>query len=183
MKKSTETICIVLIVCILSAISIGVLICILVSDNPTIKDRISQAELEQLEEQEQFKELQGIKEKLDSSLVPRPSIPSVTIPEQTTAPDSVILVPDYDTSFNSTYERIISTLKYRAEACELQVGDSVRPESAENLSGDQPDVYSSDEAVVTVSEDYTITAVAPGETYVLFYDGETFLVYACVVTE
>lgn len=174
MKKSTQTLCVVLIAGILTAVSIGALIAILASDEPTIKDQISQAEQEKLDRQEQYKDLLEIVPERDTI----PSRPTLPEPPDITLPGS-----DNYNSVDTAYEVIISTLKDRAESCELRVGNSIRPKSAESLSGDQPCVYSSDEAVVTVSEDYTITAMTPGTTYVLFHDGETFLVYACVVTE
>lgn len=182
MKKSTQTICIALIAGILAAVSIGAFILILTSDEPTIKDQISQAEQEKLDRQEQYKALWELK-KETLPTTSRPTIPiSITLdlPE---SPDLSISAPNHDVSFNALYEQIILMGRNQAEPCELRVGDSIRPESAKGLSGNQCCVYSSDEGVVTVSEDYTITAVAPGKTYVLFNDGETFLVYACVVTE
>ena len=174
MKKSTQTLCIVLIAGILTAVSIGAFIAILASDEPTIKDQISQAGQEKLDRQEQYKDLLEIVPERDTI----PSRPTLSEPPDLTLPGA-----DDHNFVHTAYKQIISTLKNRAEICELRVGDSIYPESAESLNGDRPCVYSSDEAIVTVSEDYTITAVAPGETYVLFHDGETFLVYACVVTE
>lgn len=174
MKKSTQTICIALIAGILATVSIGAFILILASDEPTIKDQISQAEQENLHRQEQYKDLLENVPERD----PVPSLP--TLPE---SPDLTISGSGNHAFVDTAYEQIISILKDQAETCELSVGDSIRPESAEGLSGDQCCVYSSDQKVVTVSEDYTITAVAPGKTYVLFSDGETFLVFSCVVTE
>ena len=125
MKKSTQTLCVVLIAGILTAVSIGALIAILASDEPTIKDQISQAEQEKLDRQEQYKDLLEIVPERDTI----PSRPTLPEPPDITLPGS----NNYN-SVDTAYEVIISTLKDRAESCELRVGNSIRPKSAESPS-------------------------------------------------
>lgn len=179
MKKSTQTICIALFAGILAVLSIGAFIFILASDEPTIKEQISQAEQDKLDRQEQFKDLLELKKET----LPTVSPTITTMPELPEPPDLSLSGSDDHIFVDTAYEQIISLLKDQAEICALRVGDSIRPEGAAELSGDQCYVYSSDEEVVTVAENCIITAVAPGETYVLFGDGDNYLVYACIVTE
>ena len=193
MKTSTKIICIVLIASVLAmfgGVTFAAIRAIQIAEEQSQKieaiedkvndiiakaeEKIAQTEQDRLNLQEQYKDLLEI-------LPERPLAPSR--PELPESPD---LSPSGSTGHNfvdRVYEQIIAIRKGQAEICELCVGDSIRPEGSAELNSDQCYVYSSDEEVVTVSEDYTITAVALGETYVLFSDGETFLVYLCIVTE
>ena len=193
MKTSTKIICIVLIVSLLAmfgGVAFAAVKAIQVSEEQVQKmealedkvndiiaeaeEKMAQAEQGRLNRQEQNQDLLG--------KLPERN-PAPTLPEVPESPDLSHPGSAEHHFLDMAYERIIAMCKDRAEISELRVGESICPEGAAGLSENSCYVYTRNEDIVSVSEDCTITAVAPGKTYVLIGDEDNFLVYACVVTE
>lgn len=82
------------------------------------------------------------------------------------------------------YEKLIA--EYPAEEMNVKnfrVGGSSTSALINVLAGEERFVYSNNTDVVIVSEKCTFYAIAPGEANVVIGDGETYLVFRCVVTE